>query len=269
MIRWIVMDMDGTLLTEEKKISSYTKEMLIKAQEKGYRLILASGRPTRGMENYAKDIHMDQYHGLLLSYNGSYVVDLSDQHVYFHKPLSIELSKQILKHIQSFDVYAMIDRDEYMFVNDVYAPHVRHESKNVGHNFLCEVQDLAQFCHFPLNKIIVCGDKDYLKQHYQQIAKPFIGQVNSMFTGEVYYEFNAFNVNKQKALEATLHQFNSGMDQVIAFGDGYNDREMIEHACIGIAMENACDELKEIADDITSSNEEDGIGKALVKYLDL
>lgn len=101
----------------------------------------------------------------------------------------------------------MIDKDDYMFLTDVYAPYVNHE---------------------------------YLKQHYQQIAQPFVEKVNALFTGKAYYEFNALGVHKQTALKTTFEQCISHMGQVIAFGDGHNDLEMIRHVGIGIAMENAC-----------------------------
>lgn len=263
---WIVMDMDGTLLNEQKKITEKTLEILLKAQELGYRLVLASGRPTSGMMEYAYELKMNEYHGLLISYNGSYVEDVSDHRVYFHKPIEAELCQRILHHLKNFDVHVMIDKDRYMFVEDVYATNVRHESKNVGHNLLCEVEDLEAFCDFPLNKIIVCGDADYLKDNYQLIAKPFQGLVHSMFTGDIYYEFNALDVNKYNAFKETLLLMNEDFD-FIAFGDGHNDLELIEAATIGVAMGNACEKLKDIADYITDTNEEDGIAKALIHFL--
>lgn len=90
MIKIIAMDMDGTLLNSQKKISPKTKEALMKAQEAGMILILASGRPTSGLMEFAKELKMEQHHGLLVSYNGSQVVDCMTKKVLFNQAMTVE-----------------------------------------------------------------------------------------------------------------------------------------------------------------------------------
>lgn len=127
MMRWIVVDMDGTLLNSQKIITDLTKETIIDMQKSGYRFILASGRPTSGMLQYAKQLDMDKYNGVVISYNGSLAMNVQNQEILFHKPLSTIQSKRILHHLKQFDVDIMIDKDEYMFVHDVYADNIQHQ----------------------------------------------------------------------------------------------------------------------------------------------
>ncbi|EHB6443991.1 HAD-IIB family hydrolase, partial [Enterococcus faecalis] len=119
-IKAIVMDIDGTLLTSEKKISPKTRQALVAAQKQGLSLILASGRPTNGMRPLADELEMAHYNGHLLSYNGACVTHHGSQQQLFNQTISKSLSQQILEHLKQFDVIPMINDETFMYVNDVF-----------------------------------------------------------------------------------------------------------------------------------------------------
>ena len=102
MIKLIAMDMDGTLLNSQKKISPRTKEALLRAQEAGMILILASGRPTSGLTGFARELSMDRHHGLLVCYNGSKVVDCQSGEELFNQAMTVEEGKAVLEHMKKF-----------------------------------------------------------------------------------------------------------------------------------------------------------------------
>lgn len=276
-IKVIIMDVDGTLTNDQKKITPKTKEALLRAEEQGAILILASGRPTSGLMDIARELKMDQYHGLLVSYNGSKVVDCQTQETLFNQALSVEEGKAVLEHMKKFDrVRPMIDKGEYMYVNNVYdhmitwrgKPFNVMEYESRGGKFkLCEIDDLAAFVDFPLNKILTTSDPEYLQEHYQEMKAPFEETLSCMFTGDFYFEFTAQGIDKAKALDTVLIPMGYRQDQMIAFGDGHNDATMVKYAGIGVAMGNAVEDLKNIADEITLSNEEDGIAESLYKHM--
>ena len=275
-IKAIVMDVDGTLTNDRKEITQKTKETLLNAQKQGILLILASGRPTTGLVGLGTELEMDKNNGLLISYNGSKVVNFQTGEDLFNEPLSVEDAKAVLEHMKKFDVRPMIDKDEYMYVNDVYNCMIkfRGEDFNVikyesrGGNYkLCEIDDLAAFVDYPLNKILTTSDPEYLEEHYLKIMEPFKDKLNCMFTAPFYFEFTAKNIDKAKALDTVLKPLNITADEVIAFGDGHNDISIVKYAGIGVAMENAVSDLKEIADEITLSNEQDGIAESLKKHI--
>jgi len=170
----------------------------------------------------------------------------------------------------------MIDKDDYLFVNNVYDCYVefkgepfnviQYESRG-GKFKLCEKDDLALFADYPLNKILTTGDPEYLKENYKEMMEPFKDSLNCMFTAPFYFEFTAQGIDKAKALDTVLTARGYSKDEMIAFGDGHNDASMVEYAGLGIAMSNAVEDLKSIANEITLSNEEDGIAHTLKKYM--
>lgn len=276
-IKVIIMDVDGTLTNDKKVVTPKTREALLKAEEAGAILILASGRPTSGLMGLARELKMDQHHGLLVSYNGSKVVDCETNKVLFNQALSVEEGKAVLEHMKKFDrVRPMIDKDEYMYVNNVYDNWItwrgkpfdviQYESRG-GKFKLCEIDDLAAFVDFPLNKILTTSDPEYLQEHYQEMMEPFKDTLSCMFTGDFYFEFTAQGIDKAKALDTVLIPMGYKREEMIAFGDGHNDASMVKYAGTGVAMENAVQDLKDIADEVTLSNEEDGIAVSLYKHM--
>lgn len=275
-IKAIVLDIDGTLLTSNQVISEKTKKALIAAQANGIKVILASGRPTTGMLELAEQLDLPEYAGLLVSYNGSRVTDCLTKEVLFNQALDIETGQAILAHLKKFDVIPMIDKDEYLYVNDVYNNllHLPEGDFNIieyearGGNFnLCEIDDLAAFANFPINKILIAAQPDYLQKQVAAIFAPFSETVTAAFSAPFYFEFTAKGIDKAKALKAVFPALGISANNVIAFGDGQNDRSIIEYAGIGVAMGNAAEELKMLADDVTFSCDEDGIAASLEKYL--
>lgn len=277
MIRVIAMDMDGTLLNSKKRISPRTKEALLKAQEAGMRLILASGRPTSGLMEFARELQMERHQGLLVSYNGSSVVNCADGKVLFNQAMTVEEGKAVLEHLKKFSqVRPMIDRGEYMYVNNVYDQMIRLDGKefNVieyesrGGKFkLCEQDDLAAFADFPLNKILTTADPEYLKAHYEEMMEPFKDTLSCMFTGRFYFEFTAKGIDKAKALDSVLPSMGYKREELAAFGDGHNDASMLDYAGLGVAMANAVEDLKARADEVTASLDEDGIALTVERIL--
>jgi len=167
----IILDVDGTLLSDKGMLPE-TKKALIKAQDMGIKIILASGPPTSGLVDIGKELHMDKHGGLYASYNGSKIVDCETGETLFNDPLSIEDGKAVIEHMKNFDVYPMIDKDRYMYVNNVYPNNtIRFKGKDYnivkeevhsGNYLLCEQDDLAVFLDYKVNKVLTAAPPEYL-----------------------------------------------------------------------------------------------------------
>ena len=273
-LKVVIMDVDGTLYNSEKQISEKTKQALTKVQDQGIKLILASGRPTSGLIHLGQELDMHRHNGLFVSYNGSMVIDCETMEPLFNQPMSIKDGKAVLEHMKKFNVYPMIDKEEYMYVNNVFAPFqfkgspfnvIEYESRGGGF-LLCEKEDLADFLDYETNKILIAGEPPYLQEVYQEMMEPFKDTLSCMFTGPFYFEFTAKGIDKAKALDSVLKPMGYNQDELIGFGDGMNDLSMLNYCGTAIAMANAVDEVKSAATYITTSNDEDGIAKALYKY---
>ena len=268
MTKAIVLDMDGTLLTSEKKISERTLKALIAAQESGIKLILASGRPVAGMQAYAKELKMDQYEGALIAYNGAQTYLFESQQIVYKQELDMIVTQALLKHLNAFNVIPMLYHDDYIVVNDVFAGDIHlpeqtiniieYEARSNGLK-LMEVEDLAEFVTNSMPKILIAGQPDYLNTHHQSISQPFLEQTTSAFSAPFYYEFTAQGIHKATSLEKVLVRYSIPKEATIAFGDGENDLTILELAGVGVAMGNANELVKQVCQQVTLSNDDDGI----------
>ena len=272
----IIMDIDGTLTNEDKIISENTKNKLKELQSQGAVLVLASGRPTRGLMQFAKELEMDKHNGLLVSFNGARVTDCETGNILFDQTMTVDTCKAVLNHMKNFDVIPMVYKGEYLHVTDVYnnIVHAYGRELNIIHyesrlcNYkLCEVDDLEEFADFPMNKILTAGEPDYLQENYKKMMEPFKDSLNCVFTADMYFEFTEKGIDKANALHCALTPLGYTKEDMIAFGDAQNDKTMLEYAGIGVAMGNATQEIKDIADYITLSNNDDGIVHALNELL--
>lgn len=276
-IKAIVLDIDGTLVTTEKVISKKTRDILIKAQENGIKVILASGRPTRGMWHLVEELELDKHNGYLVSFNGARVTDCETKEVLFNQALDTDLSKNILEHLKQFDVIPMIYGDTHMYVNDVYHNEIQtldgptmniveYEAR-MCHFLLSEQADLAAFVDEPQNKVLIAGNPDYLQKVYQEIHAPFEDITSGVFSTPFYFELTDKGIDKAFSLNKVLTAHGILPENVISFGDGQNDRSIIEYAGMGVAMGNAMQEILDIADEVTLSNDHDGIAVFLERYI--
>lgn len=272
----ILTDIDGTLLNSEKKLTPKTKEALIKAQKLGHRLVLCSGRPTSGLYDLVDELDMKKYNSLLISFNGARVTECRTNKVLYNRTISINDSKDVLNHLKKFNVKPMIVKDNYMYVNNVFDNMITADGKTfnvieyesrAGKFLLCEKEDLSSFVDYPLNKILIAGEPEYLQDNYKAIMEPFKDTLSCMFTASFFFEFTAKGIDKGNAIREVILPLGYKKEDIISFGDGENDISMIEQSGLGIAMGNAIDKLKEKAANITLSNDEDGIAFALEKYL--
>lgn len=276
-IKAIVLDIDGTLVTSEKLISEKTKNILIKAQEKGIKVILASGRPTRGMWHLAEELEMEKHNGYLVSFNGARVTDCETKEVLFNQALATDTSKAILEHLKQFNVIPMVYGDDHLFVEDVFHNEIQtvdgptmniveYEAR-MCRFLLCEQPDLAAFVNEPQNKILIAGNPEYLQSVYEDIHAPFKEITSGVFSAPFYYELTDKGIDKAFSLNKVLTAHGILPENVVSFGDSQNDRSIIEYAGIGVAMGNAMQEIIDIADTVTLSNDEDGIAVFLEKYI--
>lgn len=275
-LKTIVLDIDGTLLNAEKIISTRTKDKLIEAQKKGIKVVLASGRPTRGMIPLAEELEMEKYEGFLVSYNGSQVYDVKTKEILFNQAIPTKIANDILKHLANFEVVPMVDYEDYLYVNEAFFDvgvdlpvgfiNIVHYEARGGNFKVSEVDDFSHVIKNPVNKILVAGKPDYLQDNHEAMRAPFENTITAAFSAPFYFEYTDQGIDKAKALSEVFPNMGISPKNMISFGDGQNDRSIIEYAGIGVAMGNAVQEILDLADEVTSSHDEDGIAEFLDKY---
>ncbi len=275
-IKAIALDIDGTLTNDRKVVTPRTRKALLAAQDVGVKLILSSGRPVQGLRSIAEELELNMHDGLLVALNGAHVVDAQTDEVLYDQPIDADEMRSLIGHIRQFDVIPWITSGKNLFVERS----ARHVIRYRGGDFdiveyersmcdlkLCEIDDLLDVCDISHNKLLCAAEPEYLQGHWRAMAAPFEGHLSPMFTADFYYEFMAPGINKARALSGALSELGIDASEVAAFGDGQNDVSMIEWAGMGVAMANAVDEAKAVADMVTASNNEDGIALALERIL--
>lgn len=262
----IAMDLDGTLNNDQKIITEKTKAALMAAQEKGIRLALASARPSPGLFKERDILRLQDYQGILMSYNGGRIVDAATGKVLFETSMDLDQTKQVLRRLEELPVTPILDDGVQFYVADKNGYKVDYECKN--NQMTCtEVGNLADFLTFAPIKILMSVQPEELPQVQQQIAAFLPEDLTVVQTAAFYLEVIPKIINKGQGIRDICTVLGIVPAQVISFGDAANDIPMLREAGMGVAMGNAADAVKAAADMVTLSNNDDGIAAALEKLL--
>lgn len=263
----LALDLDGTLTNNKKEVSAHTKETLVRAQkERGVKIILASGRPTYGVAPLADEIGLGEFGGYILAYNGGEVIDWRTREVIHSSLLDRDVLPYLYKCANDNDFAIVTYENEYVLTEKPDDEYVQKEALlNVMK--IKKVDNFLEAVKHPITKCLIVGEPVRLaaleKEMYEHL-KDRMG----VFRSEPYFlELVPKGIDKGKSLEELLRKLEITREELMAVGDGFNDLPMIKFAGMGVAMSNAQDVLKENADFITLSNEEDGVAYAVEKFI--
>lgn len=262
----IVLDLDGTLTNRDKVITPRTKEALMEAQKRGKKVVLASGRPTPGVLPLAEELKLKEYGGYVLSFNGGMIINCQTEEILFSQMLPVEANERIINLAEDHRVDFLTYENDHLIVSSKECEYAQKESW-ITHMPMEEVEDVKAYLNFPVPKFLLLDDGDYLALVEPRV-KAALGKNFSVYRSEPYFlEVLPKGIDKALSLERLLEIIGLTREQMIACGDGYNDLSMIKYAGLGVAMENAVLPLRKIADYITDSNNDDGVGKVVEKFM--
>lgn len=255
----LVLDLDGTLTNSRKEITEPTRQALIEIQEAGKKVVLASGRPTYGIVPLAEALDLAKYGSYILSFNGGRITQCSTNRVIYDRLLPQEVIEPIY---QVASVYPGVDimtyQDEYIVAG---LDHNEYTDKEVFLNKmkLRRIDNFVEYIDFPINKLLITGEPDVLDLIMEKLHRKY-NKYLSIYKSEAFFlEIMPQNIDKARSLQRLLNSIGMKADSMICCGDGYNDISMIEFAGLGVAMENAKPLVKESANFITKSNDDEGI----------
>ena len=262
----IAMDLDGTLNNDAKQITPVTRQVLMDAQRAGIRLALASARPSPGLFRERDELRMQDYHGVLMSYNGGRIVDAASGEVLFETSMDIEETRSVLRFLEQLPVTPILDDGVQFYVTDKNGYKVDYECTN--NRMECVVvENLADFLNFAPIKILMSVLPEQIHSVQAQIAAFLPESLTVVQTAAFYLEVIPRVINKGQGIRDICKVLNLDVSQVIAFGDSENDIAMLQTAGMGVAMANAAPDVKAAANRVTLSNNEDGIAFALKDLL--
>lgn len=274
MIKLICSDIDGTLLNKERDVDTYTKTVFNKLAGK-VQVVLASSRMPKAMWYIQDALNITTmplicYNGALVLANGEAFDDslVIDSHV-----IPSDVTSRIYNLAQPLGLHISLYYNNTWIASDMdfWANREINNTRSTPDAVLSSIEkdSLEATIHQPTHKVMLMGEADMLDIIEKELAPQ---QVVSLYRSKsTYLEISLIGIDKSSALKVVLDKMNAfsgiNLDEVAAFGDSYNDYEMLKAVKYGIAMGNAVPKIKEIAYAITTSNQEHGVAAYLEEAL--
>ena len=288
MYKLVAIDLDGTMLNSYGMVTENTKQAIKNTINKGTEVIIASGRPIDSIKTIAKEIGSENY---FIAGNGALIYDIKKDEIIYEKFMNKQKVLEIIKICEENSIAYNIYTEKTIIAKGLkynvlyyYKENLKkEESKKTN---ITIVEDVYEYIKSLENekflKITVCDEtksvfnsiirklrtvEDIDVLDVLHMSRKMIKQGTEDVPIEYYYtEISLKDVDKWNAIEYLAKKMNISRDEIIAIGDNINDKEMIENAKVGIAMGQSTPVITEIADFVTSNNNEDGVARALEKY---
>lgn len=265
-IKLLALDLDGTLTNSEKHVSQINREYIRRAQEKGIKVILASGRPVIGIKGVADELDLWGIGGYILAYNGGHIIDCKTGANLVKRTIPMEYVHDICDVIHRFPVYPLSYNVTGVICENDTDRYVLMEGYNNSIPII-KVDNLEAQITEPVVKFMVVGAPEQLVHAHRYLSRKFEGKLNVFFSEPYFMEITPLGIEKASALARLSEILGTTAEQMMACGDGLNDIPMLQYAGLAIAMDNAYEETKKVADYIVASNEDDGVAEAIQRFI--
>ncbi|WP_315168244.1 HAD family hydrolase [Metaclostridioides mangenotii] len=264
----IVTDMDGTLLNREQEMTPKNREAIDFAIENGVSVALASGRMYDSAKQHIEYLNMDIP---IIACNGSLIKSSNGTLIYSNN-IDTELCLKAVEVLEKYNVYYQCQHEDLLFCKEsdnkdsIYYKineFMKTQTKVVIEDDLKDSilnNDILKFTIIEENNTSILP---VIKEELETIEGL---KITSSWENNI--EIMSEGVDKGQAIKMLCEHLNIDRSEIMAFGDNYNDIEMLEYAGLGVAMGNSNDDIKEIADYVTDTNEESGFANAIFKFMD-
>ena len=270
-IQLVAIDLDGTLLRDDKSLSQENVDAIKEAIEQGVQVVICTGRTLPSIQYLSKQLpqgHGDEY---LILQNGAVIHQLPDLNI-VHETILTEGDRQaiydIFKEYRSEEVQMVaFDPDKLYLVDDETAnPTVVQDAETLSTDItLAKFEEVLNL--ETLYKIVVFGGVEFIDDYLEKIPNDLYEQVHIVRSLPVAIEFIPKLANKANGLNALIQQLDIKAENIMTIGDELNDYEMVKMAGLGVAMENGHPEVKRVADELTLTNNENGVAHAIRKFV--
>ena len=275
-IRCLAFDLDGTLLNDQKEIDPRTKASIFRAMEQGMHIVIASGRDKNGTSFVYEPLGLDKGNHYLALVNGQIIYDFEKKEYDLDDVLLPEDGLKIQQVCKRFDIEGIFccGYDFYSYISQANREKKIEREKKEGQPMdygLKKGGPNRNFIDLPykeieltqdINKVIMVHTAEFFEEHLEDLKKA-LSDYDVLLIGPTWLEIMPKGVSKASALKKICQRGGFTMDEIMAFGDAQNDIQMIEQVGIGVAMGNAMEEVKAVADYVADTNLNNGIGKTI------
>lgn len=261
-IKLVVIDIDGTLLDNDRRLHPETMRVLEQVQKQGIIVTLASGRTFISTARIAGQLKIE---APIIAHNGAYIARVKDDEPLFEAPIVMNRARDMVALLEASGYYIKVYVRDELYVQVVTAETLEFSTyHNIAYHAMGS-GNLSKLDKDPLKIVIIDAPRGI--NHVFKLLEPWNTQFNICRDTDSGIEIVNGNVNKGTALEKVCAMLKVEKSQVMAFGNEGNDLEMINSAGVGVAMGNAYAGLKEHATIVTRTNDDLGVAYALDKYL--
>jgi Cof subfamily protein (haloacid dehalogenase superfamily) len=261
-VELIALDLDGTLLTSGKKITERTRRVLQALMHQNVKVLLASARPPRSVAGIYKLLKLDT---CVICYNGALIYDPPNKEILVHQPIHLPIARQVMQMARDVwpNIVLSVEVLDQWFTDRINPEYQTEVSKQFIPDKLAPIET---WLNCDVTKILVLGPETFLTSIKNQVLYNFGEKLSVIQSDNNLLQVMVSGVSKGKALKYVCKHYKIPLRRTIAIGDAHNDIEMLECAGIGIAMADAPTKVKEAADYVTTTNDEDGVAEALEKF---
>ena len=289
MYKFVAIDLDGTMLNSYGIVTENTKNVIKKVLNEGVEVIIASGRPIDSIKTIAKEIESKKY---FIAGNGALIYDIQNDRIIYEKFMSKEKVLEIIKICEensiSYNLYTETTIIAKALKYNVLYYHKenlkKEENKRTNITIVDDIYKYVENLENPkFLKITVCDENKFVFQSIIKklrkvsnievldvlhMSRKMIKQGTEDIPIEYYYtEISLKDVDKWNAIEFLMEKMNLKKEEVVAIGDNMNDKIMIENAGLGVAMGGSTPNIINIADYVTTSNNDEGVANVLEKII--
>ncbi|MGH4139691.1 Cof-type HAD-IIB family hydrolase [Clostridium sp.] len=293
MYKLLAIDMDGTLLNDNKKISEENIIAIKKATQLGVKVVIASGRTIQGIEKYLEKLDLVSDDNYCVVCSGALVMNNTNEKVIQSSPLSYDEFKYVFNLVKKLHITLNMYSDDRILINSA---NYYSEFDAIANNIPLEIRDFNSLDKDTLiTKIMLINEDLSILEEVQALFPSIILDENKLeakegFNRELFKDMSKLpqkflenftvskvtpfnvevmkkNISKRTGLEKIARELKIKPNEIICIGDSGNDKEMIQYAGLGVAMGNAFPEIKEIADYVTYSNEDNGVAHVIEKFI--
>ena len=265
-IKAFAFDLDGTLVNNDKQVTPRTKTAVHAAIDAGITVILASGRPSRGMFHIARELELETRGGYILAYNGGEIIDCQTHQVVYKQLLPKPFYQDICRIAKAQGLMPLTYTNDAILTENTNDPYVLKEQACT--NMAIEAVDDLGAIDLEVVKFLVVGEPSTANAGIHALKEKFSPDLNIFFSEPYFIEVTPPGIDKAASIGRLCDTLGIAMTDVCAMGDGMNDLTMLTQAGFSVAMKNASDHVKSHAKLVTAStNDEDGLAEFIEEYL--
>ncbi len=264
MIKMVALDLDGTLLTSDKKISPRNEKILKQLHQKGIKVVLCTGRPINAIWKHIEQLGLTNEDDYTITFNGALVIQNVGHQKLFQQGIRKEdlslLHEYCSEHHYPLDV---LDFEQVWPLADL--PDSYYEKMlNAGLTFTH--RDFKDLPEGDYSKAVMSYDADVLDDAVANLTPAMTAKYHAVRSQPKILEFLDKDMDKHVGLSALLKHYNMTFDNLMSFGDAENDLGMLKAAKVGVVMDNGKPEIKAAGTDVTGNNDDDGVAQFLEKF---